>query len=107
MRKVWAVIRREFIERVRNKWFLISTVLGPLFMLGVGILPALLMTKSGRVNHIVIVNASAGTLAARVQTQLQRTGRFSATILPTEGARAGAVGDSLGGAVREELLAVH
>ena len=104
MRKVWAVIRREFIERVRNKWFLISTVLGPLFMLGIGILPALLMTKSGRVNHIVIINASTGTLAERVQTQLARTGRFTATILPTGDTRIAAVEDSLGGAVREELL---
>src|SRR5712672_525057 len=95
--KVWAVIRRVFIERVRNKWFLISTVLGPLFMLGIGILPALLMTKSGHVNHIIIVNASAGTLAARVQTQLQRTGRFSATVLATSDTRIGAVEDSLGG----------
>jgi len=31
--KVWAVIRREFVERVRSRWFVISTVLGPVFMI--------------------------------------------------------------------------
>jgi ABC-2 type transport system permease protein len=104
MRKVWAVIRREFVERVRNKWFLISTVLGPLFMLGIGVLPALLMTKSGRMNHIVILDASTGTLAERMRTQLTRSGRFSASILGTSDARIGAVEDSLAAAVREEVL---
>jgi len=27
--KVWAVIRREFVERVRTKWFWVSAILGP------------------------------------------------------------------------------
>jgi ABC-2 type transport system permease protein len=104
MHKVWAVIRREFVERVRNKWFLISTVLGPLFMIGLGVLPALLMTKSGRVNHIVIVDASTGTLAERMRTQLTRSGRFSASVLGTSDARIGAVEDSLSSAIRAEVL---
>ncbi len=104
MHKVWAVIRREFVERVRNKWFLISTVLGPIFMIGLGVLPALLMTKSGRVSRIVIVDASTGTLAERMRTQLTRSGRFSASVLGTSDARISAVEDSLSGAVREEVV---
>ena len=104
MHKVWAVIRREFVERVRNKWFLISTVLGPVFMLGIGILPGLLMTRSGRVNHIVVVNAGGGTLAERVRTQLTRSGRFSVSILGTSDARIAAVEDSLGTEVRDEAI---
>jgi ABC-2 type transport system permease protein len=105
MRKVWAVIRREFVERVRNKWFLISTVLGPLFMLGVGVLPALLMSRGGRVNHIVIVDASAGgTLAERMRSQLVRSGRFTPEILRASDTRMSAVEDSLAGIVRAEAL---
>jgi ABC-2 type transport system permease protein len=34
MRKIWVVIRREFLEKVRTKWFIISTVMGPLLMIG-------------------------------------------------------------------------
>lgn len=104
MHKVWAVIRREFVERVRNKWFLISTVLGPVFMLGVGVLPALLMSRGGHVNRIVIVDAGPGTLAERLRSQLTRSGRFSASIVGTTDARIGAVEDSLGVVVRAEGL---
>ena len=32
MRKVWAVVRREFVERVRSRWFWIMALVGPLFM---------------------------------------------------------------------------
>lgn len=35
MHKVWAVIRREFVERVRTKWFWISAILGPVLFAGI------------------------------------------------------------------------
>src|SRR5260370_532497 len=35
MHKVWAVIRREFVERVRTKWFWVSAVLGPVLFAGI------------------------------------------------------------------------
>ncbi len=76
MNKIWAVIRREFVERVRNKWFIISTVLGPVFVIAVTVLPSLLMMKSGRASDIVIVNAGAGPLGRRVEGQLSRGGGF-------------------------------
>ena len=76
MNKVWAVIRREFVERVRSKWFLISTILGPVFIIAVTVLPSLLMMKSGRSSNIVIVNAGAGPLGARMRSQLSRGGGF-------------------------------
>ena len=31
MGKLWTVIRREYVERVRSKWFVIVTLFGPLF----------------------------------------------------------------------------
>src|SRR5437016_14566498 len=31
VRKIWAVIRREFVERIRSKWFWFSALLGPVF----------------------------------------------------------------------------
>jgi ABC-2 type transport system permease protein len=104
MHKVWAVIRREFIERVRNKWFLISTILGPVFMVAIGVLPSLLMTRGGHVNQIAIVDAAAGSLAERMRTQLTRSGRFSASIRVTEPERVGAVSDSLVALARSEAI---
>jgi len=104
MRKVWAVIRREFVERVRSKWFLISTILGPLFMISVTVLPSLLMTRAGRVNHIVLVDEGSGSFAERLSTQLQATGRYAVTVLPAAAGRDSVLQDSLTNAVRQEAL---
>jgi len=104
VRKLWAIIRREFVERVRSRWFLISTVLGPVFMIGIGVLPSLLATRSGRVNQVVIVDQGTGGLAARVQALLGRSGRFQASILESDPERWDAVRDSLTAAVQREEL---
>ena len=48
MKKIIAVVRREFVERVRTKAFVISTVLLPVFMVAMVLLPAL-MTCPGPV----------------------------------------------------------
>lgn len=100
MHKVWAVIRREFVEKVRNKWFLISTVLGPLFLIAVSVLPSLLATKTGKVNNVVLVSEDAGPLAERLRAQLTRTTRFAVSILSSAPDRHDAVVDSLTMAVR-------
>jgi ABC-2 type transport system permease protein len=104
MHKIWAVIRREFLERVRTKWFLISTILGPVFMIGMGVLPSLLLTRGAGVTHIVLLDAGAGPLAARVEAQLQRSGRFVVTPLAVDPERMTAVVDSLTVAVQREEL---
>jgi ABC-2 type transport system permease protein len=104
MRKVWAVIRREFVERVRSKWFLISTILFPVFMIGVTVLPSVLATQAGRLNHIVLVDEGAGAFAERLRTQLDGSGRFAVHLLETGTDRDAAVQDSLTGAIRSEAI---
>jgi ABC-2 type transport system permease protein len=39
LRNVWAVIRREYLQRVRSRWFVFSTVGGPLFLFAVLAVP--------------------------------------------------------------------
>lgn len=46
-RRVWTVLRREYLQRVRNKWFLITTFGVPLLFAGLIALPAWLSTLSG------------------------------------------------------------
>ncbi len=104
MHKVWAVIRREFVERVRSKWFLISTVLGPLFMIAVTVLPGVLVSRAGKVNDIVLVSDAAGTFAQRLDAQLARSRRFTVQQLVVPAGRLKAVLDSLSDAVRAETL---
>ena len=38
-RKIWLIIQREYLTRIRSKWFIISTVLGPLILVGFVALP--------------------------------------------------------------------
>ncbi len=45
--RIWAVLRREYLERVRTKAFWISTLLVPVLMGGMMIIPALLAARGG------------------------------------------------------------
>ena len=104
MHKVWAVVRREFLERVRTKWFVISTVLGPVFMIGITVLPAVLAARSGAPQSVAVVDASAGSLGQRLVTQLGTGNRFNATLVHADSGGLGAVLDSLMRQVQQKAL---
>jgi ABC-2 type transport system permease protein len=73
MAKLWAVIRREYLERVRTKWFVIVTLFGPLFFGGIMILPAYLSVRSmreARVANIRILDATGTGLGMRIADRL-------------------------------------
>ena len=70
MRKVLAIIRREFVERVRTKWFWVGTILGPLLMIGIIAFQILLAGRSGGERHIAIVDATTTGFGQRLVTQL-------------------------------------
>lgn len=72
MNKVLAVIRREFIERVRTKSFLIGTFMVPLLMGLFGYLPALLAKRETGSKRIVVLDAAAGPIGDSVVAQLGR-----------------------------------
>jgi ABC-2 type transport system permease protein len=44
--KVRAIIRREYLQRVRSKWFLLSTLGLPLLFIGLGVLSGVLLSES-------------------------------------------------------------
>jgi ABC-2 type transport system permease protein len=76
---VWAVIRREFIERVRTRAMWISAILGPVFFAALIFLP-LLMAGGGH-KTVVLVDATTSDFGARTAAALQ--GRsFSVTRIP-------------------------
>jgi ABC-2 type transport system permease protein len=76
MNKVFAIIRREFIERVRTRSFLIGTVLVPAIFAVLGVLPEVLMKRETRTRRLVILDASQGQIASRIDSALtsQRMG---------------------------------
>ena len=71
MKKIIAVVRREFVERVRTKAFLISTLLLPVFMVAVVLLPALMMSGGDRASRVAVVDASSTGLGQSVSRALE------------------------------------
>lgn len=61
MNKLHAVVKREYIERVRTKFFVVMTVLGPLMLVVFTIVPGLLFSiKAGGDTRIAIVDQTNG-----------------------------------------------
>ncbi len=71
MRNVWLIIQREYLERVRTKSFIISTILFPALMLGMTLLPAKFAgSRTGGTRHISVVTDNPD-FANAVKSQLQ------------------------------------
>ncbi|NLR61762.1 ABC transporter permease [Chitinophaga polysaccharea] len=58
MEKIWLIIKREFITRVRKKSFLVTTLLVPLAFAAMIIVPILLATSSSEHKLIAVVDNS-------------------------------------------------
>ena len=56
MNKLFLIIKREYLSRVRKKSFIIMTLLTPLFMIGVFVVPMLLASSSEDKTLIVIID---------------------------------------------------
>lgn len=75
MRKVFAVIRREFMERVRTRAFLIGTFLGPVMLMGFWALPLILSNRDSGPRKIALVDAATGELGGRLERVLRAATR--------------------------------
>lgn len=78
MRKLWAVIRREFSTRVQTKAFIIGTVLGPLLMGFMMVLPVLLASRETEAKRIVVIDAAGGQFGAELARALTEARRGNA-----------------------------
>ncbi len=58
--RIAAVIRREYLERVRTRAFWISTLLVPIFLAAVTILPAWLAARGGGSFTVAVLDLSSG-----------------------------------------------
>jgi len=97
--KVWAIIRREFVERVRTKWFWVSAVLGPVLFAGI-IVFQIVQSLGGGARNVAVVDSSTGGLGRRVVEALETSGSFRASLVP---AHAGVM-DSLRDVVESKRL---
>ena len=58
MNKIWLIIKREFITRVRKRSFLIVTLLVPLFFAAMIVVPILIATNSKEEKRIAVIDDS-------------------------------------------------
>ncbi len=82
MRKVFAVIRREFMARARTRAFVVGTILGPLLMGSLFVLPILLESGDKEPKRIVVLDAASGEFGARVSAALVAARQSSDSVAP-------------------------
>lgn len=73
MRKLWVVTKREYLERVRNRWFAIATVFGPVVFGLLMYLPAYMASRStvsADVTRIRILDATGTDLGRNISAEL-------------------------------------
>ena len=104
MHKIFAVIRREFLTRVRSRAFVISTVVGPVIMVLMFALPILLSGRGGAPKKVAVLDAVQGgfgqLVAQRLGSEMRDTvrhvdPRYDVSYIPVAEDRLGAVQDSL------------
>jgi ABC-2 type transport system permease protein len=74
VRKLGVVFKREYLERVRSKWFLIGTLLGPVFFAMITVVPILISSKtkaSTDLANVTIIDATSSGMGERVAAALR------------------------------------
>ena len=56
MRETFVIAKRELLERVRTKWFVAMTILGPILMVGLILIPALLAGRGSEGAKVEIID---------------------------------------------------
>jgi len=74
MKKVLTVIRKEYLERVRSKAFIIGTLLGPIFMGALILGPALMADVAGDQDATVVVIDPSGEIIEPLREALASRG---------------------------------
>jgi ABC-2 type transport system permease protein len=87
MSKVLTVIRKEYLERVKSKAFLIGTLIGPAFMGLLVLGPAMLENVTEDQDRAVAVVDETGVVAERLAAKLVEYGddHVALTVLPCQG----------------------
>lgn len=79
MSKVWLIIKREYFTRVRNRTFILSTILLPLFFIGF-IAASTYLSIKGDTTHTIAVNDQNGIFKNSFKTENGITYHFPADV---------------------------
>jgi ABC-2 type transport system permease protein len=70
LRDTLVIARRELLERVKSKWFVVMTLIGPIGMIAMIVIPALIASRSTAGTRVDIVDRT-GKLAQPLKTALE------------------------------------
>jgi ABC-2 type transport system permease protein len=99
MRNVWVVMSREYVQRVRRKSFVLSTIAVPLIMIVVLVIPALMGAREADAERRIVVVDRTGILSEGLVARLA-TGGFEVEVVPPGSAReAGALLEASAGGI--------
>ncbi len=76
MAKLWAIIKREYLERVRTKWFIFATIFGPIFFGAMIIIPAVLAKRgkaTAEFTNTRIIDATTTGIGYRIAEGMNRS----------------------------------
>ncbi len=75
--KLWAIVKREYIERVRSKAFVIGTILGPLLMAALIVVPGLAARAKGKPLRLSAIqeNGDLGPAVAKALAEQKSDGK--------------------------------
>ena len=68
MKKIYLIVAREFTERARKKSFIVTTLLMPIFMIGMMVAPSLMMLYGGSEQKQVVVIDRSGIVGHRLES---------------------------------------
>ncbi|HEY7993014.1 MAG TPA: ABC transporter permease [Candidatus Eremiobacteraceae bacterium] len=88
MSTVWLLIKREFVERVRQRSFIVATVLGVVLIIGLALIPSMIAGFASSTSTKFVVATPDALTTIAVEKSLETTGNVveaDPTIHPTTG----------------------
>lgn len=92
------------MERVKSRWFLVATILGPVFMAALLVAPIILASRGAKERNIVVLDVSTAGFGDRVTRDLDRSEPVKAARVAAGVERLEEVADSLTGLVNAKAL---
>ncbi|HYX25286.1 MAG TPA: ABC transporter permease [Thermoanaerobaculia bacterium] len=83
LENVFVILKREYLQRIRNKGFWIATLAIPLFVATMTTLPSLLLLKSHTHQTIVVVDATGRGVGEALKAQVEKA-KTAAAAKPAE-----------------------
>lgn len=83
--KLWAIVKREYIERVRSKAFVVGTILGPLLMTAMIVVPGLAARSKGKPLRLSVIqaNGQVGPAIEAALAEQKSDGRARFNVVPS------------------------